>query len=443
MIKLSDHFTRKTMLRFTFPSIMMMIFTSIYGMVDGFFISNFVGSTQFAAVNLIMPFIMIFGAVGMVFGTGGSALVSMLLGMKEEKKANETFSFLVYFASALGFVFMFLGIAITEPVAKALGASEAMLPYCVAYARVCFLGSVPFVLQNLFQAFFITAEKPHLGFIVTVAAGITNMILDGLFMGVIGWGVESAAAATVIGQVVGGVIPVFYFANNNNSSRLHFVAAKFDGRALVRTMTNGSSEFMSDISMSIVNMLYNVQLMKFAGEFGVSAYGVLMYAQFIFVGVYFGFSMGIAPVVSFHFGAQNTDELKSLLKKCLQIVLGFALILTALAEIFATPLSMIFVGYNKELLDITTNAFHIYAISFIFMGFNIFGSSFFTALNNGAISALISFMRTLVFQVIAILTLPQFFGINGIWFAVTAAEAGSIVLTIICSIANRKKYQYY
>ena len=365
MIKLSDHFTRKTMLRFTFPSIMMMIFTSIYGMVDGFFISNFVGSTQFAAVNLIMPFIMIFGAVGMVFGTGGSALVSMLLGMKEEKKAIETFSFLVYFASALGFVFMFLGIAITEPVAKALGASEAMLPYCVAYARVCFLGSVPFVLQNLFQAFFITAEKPHLGFIVTVAAGITNIILDGLFMGVIGWGVESAAAATVIGQVVGGVIPVFYFANNNNSS------------------------------------------------------------------------------VSFHFGAQNTDELKSLLKKCLQIVLGFALILTALAEIFATPLSMIFVGYNKELLDITTNAFHIYAISFIFMGFNIFGSSFFTALNNGAISALISFMRTLVFQVIAILTLPQFFGINGIWFAVTAAEAGSIVLTIICSIANRKKYQYY
>lgn len=441
MIKLSDHFNHKKMLQFTFPSIMMMIFTSIYGMVDGFFISNFVGSTEFSAVNLILPYIMLFGAVGMVFGTGGSALVSMLLGMKEEKKAVETFSFLVYFGAAAGLVLTFVGIFFLEPVAVALKASKEMLPYCISYGRVCLIGTVPFILQNLFQAFFITAEKPQLGFKVTVAAGLTNMVFDGLFMGVMGFGVESAAAATVMGQVVGGVIPLFYFAKPQ-SSRLKLVKARFNGSALIRTLTNGSSEFMTDISMSIVNMLYNVQLMKFAGEFGVAAYGVLMYTNFVFVGVYFGFSMGIAPVVGYHYGAENTDELKSLLKKCLHIILAFSLILTFFAIAFAEPISRIFVGYNEELLSITVNAYRIYSISFIFMGLNIFGSSFFTALNNGAISALISFARALVFQIIAILTLPAVFGINGIWYAVIAAEAGALILTVSCFIACRKKYKY-
>lgn len=440
-IKISDHFNYSKMLRFTLPSIMMMIFTSIYGMVDGFFISNFVGAVPFAAVNLVMPFIMVLGAVGMVFGSGGSALVSMKLGMGKKEEANEIFSFLIYSALVFGTVLSAVGFVAAEPVARFLGATDEMLPYCITYIRINMLGNVQFILQYMFQVFFVTASKPHFGLYVTLAAGFANMILDGVFLGVLGMGVDGAACATVLSQTIGGVLPLVYFALPGRKA-LRIGKTRLNLRWIFDTVSNGLSEFLSSISSSVVGMLYNFQLLKYAGAAGVAAYGVIMYGNFIFTGVYFGYSMGIAPAVSYHYGAENTKELKGLFAKSLHIIAAFMVILTALAEVFAPQIVSIFVGYDGELLAFTTQAYRIYALSFIFMGFNVFGSGFFTALNNGKISALISFGRTLVFEVIFILLLPAIFGINGIWSAVIAAESAAFVLTIACLMRYRKVYQY-
>lgn len=440
-IRLSDHFTYKKMLRFTLPSILMMIFTSIYGVVDGFFISNYAGSVAFAGVNLIMPFVMILGAIGTVFGSGGSALVSMKMGMGQKKEANEIFSFLVYAVIVIGLVLSILGFVLAEPVSRALGATDEMLPYCITYCRINMIGNVQFILQYMFQVLLVTAERPQLGLWVTVAAGVSNMILDWLFVGVFGWGVAGAAWATVTSQTIGGVLPLLYFIFPNKSI-LHLGRTHINWGWFGRAATNGASEFMSNISMSIVSMLYNRQLMAYAGSNGVAAYGVIMYANFIFTGVYFGYSMGIAPVISYHYGAENTDELRGLFKKSLRLITAFMLVLTSLAEIFAPLIVAIFVGYDKDLLSMTSTAYRIYALAFIFMGFNVFGSSFFTALNNGAVSALISFARTLLFQVISVLILPRIFGINGVWSAVIVAEGLSLILTVACLMRYRNKYHY-
>lgn len=440
-IQLSDHFTYSRMLRFTFPSIMMMIFTSIYGMVDGFFISNYTGSVPFAAVNLIMPFIMILGAVGTVFGSGGSALVSMKMGMGQQKEANEIFSFLIYIVIAIGAVLSVVGFVFAGPVSRALGATDEMLPYCIIYCRINMVGNVAFILQYMFQVLLVTAERPQLGLFVTIAAGITNMFLDWLFVGIFGWGVPGAAWATVASQMIGGILPLIYFILPN-SSILHLGRTHVSWGWFWRAASNGASEFMSSISTSIVSMLYNRQLLHYAGSNGVAAYGVIMYANFIFVGVYFGYSMGIAPVISYHYGAENIDELKGLFRRSLRLITAFMVVLTILAEIFAGPIVSIFVGYDAELLELTTTAFRIYAAAFIFMGYNIFGSGFFTALNNGAVSALISFARTLFFQIVCVLLLPRLFGINGIWSSVICAEALSLVLTVTCLLKYRTRYHY-
>lgn len=440
-IQLSDHFTYGKMLRFTFPSIMMMIFTSIYGMVDGFFISNYTGSVPFAAVNLIMPFIMVLGAVGTVFGSGGSALVSMKMGMGRKKEANEIFSFLIYAVIAMGIILSVIGFVLAAPVSRALGATQEMLPYCVIYCRINMIGNTAFILQYMFQVLMVTAERPQLGLAVTVAAGVTNMVLDWLFVGILGLGVPGAAWATVASQTIGGVLPLIYFILPNHSI-LHLGKTHMNGQWLWQAASNGASEFMSTISTSVVSMLYNRQLLHYAGSNGVAAYGVIMYANFIFVGVYFGYSMGIAPVISYHYGAQNTDELKGLFRRSIRLVTVFMVALTTLAEIFAGPIVSIFVGYDAELLAMTSAAYRIYAIAFIFMGYNVFGSGFFTALNNGAVSALISFARTLVFQVLSVLLLPRILGINGIWGSVIVAEGCSLILTVTCLLKYRRRYKY-
>ncbi len=430
------------MLKYTFPSIMMMIFTSIYGMVDGFFISNYSGAVPFAAVNLIMPFVMVLGAVGTVFGSGGSALISMKLGMGMKKEANQIFSFLVYSVIVIGIFLSVIGIVYAEPVSRFLGATDKMLPYCVVYCRINMVGNIQFILQYMFQVLLVTAERPQLGLFVTLAAGIANMVLDWLFVGVLHMGVPGAAWATVISQTIGGVLPLIYFFLPSTKTMIHLGKTRFSWRWLRRAAGNGSSEFMSTISSSIVGMLYNHQLLKYAGSNGVAAYGVIMYGGFIFTGVYFGFSMGIAPVISYHYGAADTDELKGLFKKSLRIIFSFMIILVTLSEIFTEPICAIFVGYDKTLLSMTTEAFRIYSISYIFMGFNIFGSSLFTALNNGAISALISFMRTLFFEVVSVLVLPLIFAIDGVWSAVICAEAFCLIVTITCILKFRKRYHY-
>lgn len=440
-IQLSDHFTYRKLLRFTLPSIAMMIFTSIYGVVDGFFVSNYVGKTPFAAVNFIYPFIMILGAFGFMLGTGGSALISKTMGEGKTEKAHSLFSMVICVSILLGIVIAVLGVICIRPVASLLGAEGEMLDNCVLYGRIILTALPAFMLQQEFQSFFIMAEKPQLGLYITISAGVANMILDALFMAVFQWGVAGAAIATAISQIIGGVLPLLYFWRPN-TSRLKLIRPSFDGRSLFKICTNGSSELMSNVSMSLVSMLYNMQLMKYAGENGVAAYGVLMYVSMIFIAAFIGYTIGTAPVVSYHYGAGNHEELKSLFKKSLIITGTFSVGMLILGEVLAKPLSVLFVGYDADLLSLTLRGFAIFSFSFLFSGFAIYGSGFFTALNNGLISAAISFLRTLVFQVAAILILPLFWQIDGIWISIVVAEVMAAFVTALFWIGNKKKYHY-
>ena len=440
-IRLSDHFSYAKLLRFTLPSICMMVFTSIYGVVDGLFVSNFAGKTPFAAINLVMPFIMILGGMGFMIGTGGTALVSKLLGECKKDEAHRTFSMMVLFTLLLGLVLSAVGFLTMRPVSYFLGATDAMIDDCVLYGRIVTGFTFAFMLQNVFQSFFIAAEKPRLGLIVTVAAGVTNMALDALFIAVFDWGVAGAAIATGLSQCVGGVLPLIYFLRPNNSLlRMRPTALRL--RPILQACGNGSSELMSNISSSLVGMLYNFQLMRLIGEDGVSAYGVLMYVQFIFVAIFIGYSIGCAPVVSFHFGAQNHGELKNLLRKSVLLMASGGILLTVAARLLAAPLARLFVGYDAVLFDLTVHAFRLFSWSFLLAGFNIFTSGFFTALNNGAVSAAISFLRTLVFQTASVLILPLLLGVDGIWWAITVAEIFAFLISFLFLFLKRNKYHY-
>ena len=441
-IQLSDHFTYGKLFRFTLPSIVMMLFTSIYGVVDGLFVSNFVGKTAFAAINLVMPFVMVIGGVGFMIGTGGTALVSRVLGEGKRELANRYFTMMVWLSILLGGVLSVIGIVFMEPVSRFLGATDAMLADCILYGRLCIGFSVSFMLQNLFQSFLIAAEKPKLGLAATVAAGVTNMVLDALFIAGFRWGVAGAAIATGMSQCVGGILPLFYFAFPNKSL-LRLTRTRLEIRPILQACGNGSSEMMNNIASSIVGMLYNFQLLKYAGEDGVSAYGVLMYVNFCFAAIFIGYSVGSAPIVGYHFGAQNRSELQNMLRKSL-ILMGTGGVLLALAaQLLANPLAHLFVGYDAGLFAMTTHAFRLYSFAFLFMGFNIFASSFFTSLSNGGISAAIAFLRTLVFQVAAVLILPILFELDGIWWAMTTAEVFAFVISGIFLLANRKRYGYF
>lgn len=440
-IQLSDSFGYGRLIRFVIPSVAMMIFTSIYCVVDGLFVSNFVGKTPFAALNLIFPLIMILGAVGFMLGTGGTAVVAKTFGLGDKKRANEYFSMLVYVTVISGVVLMLLGIFLARPVAVLLGAEGEMVDLCVLYARIVLLGLPFFMLQNLFQSFFITAERPKLGLVVIVAAGVTNMVLDALLVAVFRWGLAGAAAATALSQFVGGAIPLFYFAGRN-SSTLRLGKTHPYLKTLGAVCINGSSELMSNIAMSVVTIFYNYQLMRFAGENGIAAYGVINYVAFVFVAIFIGFVIGSSPIVSFHYGAGNREELRSLRKKSLVIVGTAGVAMTALAILLAYPLSRLFVGYDEGLMKMTVRGFVIFAVHYVFAGFNIFGSSFFTALNNGVVSALISFLRTLVFQCVTVLVLPIFLGLDGVWMSMIVAELLALVVTVMFLISKRKKYGY-
>lgn len=442
-IQLSDHFTYGKLIRFTMPSIAMMIFTSVYGVVDGFFVSNFAGKTPFSAVNLIMPFLMIVATVGFMFGTGGTALVAKIFGEGDKEKANKYFSLFVYVSFALGVIFAILGIVFIRPISALLGAEGELLENCVVYARII-LAALPFyVLQLLFQSFFPAAEKPQLGLAVTVLAGVTNMVLDAVLVILLPqeYKLAGAAIATAMSQFVGGVIPLFYFFRKNNSI-LRLGKTSFDGKAILKACANGSSEFMSNVSMSIVGMLYNIQLLKYAGENGVAVYGVMMYVSMIFSAAFIGYSIGVAPVISYHNGAQNYKESKGLLRQSLIMIGVFGVGMVAAAELLALPLSNIFVGYDAELMNLTVSGFKIFALSFIFMGFAIFSSGFFTALNDGLTSALISFLRTLVFQIAAVLLLPLIWEIDGVWISIVVAEVMAAAISAFFLVVKRKKYHY-
>lgn len=440
-IQLSDHFNFGKLMRFVLPSIVMMVFTSIYGVVDGLFVSNFAGKTAFAAINLIMPFPMGLASIGFMIGTGGSALVSKTMGEGNKEKANSYFTMLVVFSVILGVIVALIGEIILEPVAKAMGADSTMMNDCLTYGRI-FIAAMPsYFLQNVFQSFFVTAEKPKLGLLATVGAGVANMVGDALLVGVFNFGVAGAAVATLLSTLVGGVLPLFYFAKDNDS-RLRFASFKFELKALVKVCTNGSSELMSNLSASIVSVAYNVQLMAISGENGVAAYGTLMYVNFIFAAVFIGYSIGVAPIISYNYGTGDNNELKNLLKKSMIIMAVGGVLLSVAAFLLSTPFSKLYVGYDAELFEMTVHAFKMYALAFLLCGFNIFASAFFTALNNGLISAVISFVRTLVFQLACVFILPVFFDIDGVWLAISVAELLALIMSIIFIIANRKKYGY-
>lgn len=440
-ISLSDHFTYRKLLKFVAPSAVMMMFTSIYGVVDGLFVSNYVGKVPFAAINLVMPFIMILGGIGFMIGTGGSALVSKTLGEGDREKANRYFTMMIYLSLICGAAASIVGFVFIRPISYLLGATDAMIGDCVQYGRMIFLFTTAFMMQNVFQSFLVTAEKPRLGLLATVGAGVTNMALDAWFIVGLGWGVKGAALATGISQTVGGILPLIYFLRPN-SSLLKITRTKLEGRPVFLAVTNGSSELMSNISISVVSMIYNFQLMKFAGEDGVAAYGVLMYVQFVFIALFIGYAIGSAPIIGYHYGATNHSELKNMLKKSIIIMSVSGVVMTLLAQALALPIAKVFVGYDEGLFDMTVHAFRVFSFSFILAGINIFASSFFTALNNGAVSAAISFLRTLIFQSTAVIVLPMIWELDGIWLSITVAEVFALIISVTFLAAKRKKYNY-
>lgn len=440
-ISLSDHFGYRRLLRFVLPTVIMMIVTSVYSIVDGFFVSNIVGKNAFAAVNLMMPVLMALGSFGFMIGTGGSALIAKTLGEGDEKKANEYFTMLIGVIAVVGIVLSAIGFLFMRPIAAALGANAAMIDDCVLYGRTLIIGNTFFMLQNSFQSFLVTAEKPTLGLVISVIAGLTNIVLDFLFIYVFRMGIFGAALGTIISQTAGGLVPLLYFSRKN-TSLLRLVKAKPDFRALGQACLNGSSEMLTNLSASLVGMLYNFQLIRIAAENGVAAYGVIMYVNFVFMGFFFGYAIGSAPIIGYHYGAQNTSELKNLFRKSMVITSMAAIMMTVLGVALAAPLARLFVGYDAELLAMTASGMRLYSLSFLLCGFNIFGSAFFTALNDGPVSALISFLRTLVIQVAAILILPMVLGIHGIWLAIAVAEGLTLLVTVFLFIKYRKKYQY-
>lgn len=440
-IRLSEHFTVPRLLRFTFPTVIMLVLTMVYGVADGLFVSNLVGKTSFAAVNFIMPFLIILGCAGFMFGSGGSALIAKTLGQGNQKRANELFSMVVYAALLCGILLAAIGLVSVRPVAALMGAEGELLENSVLYGRVTLLALPFFILQYEFQCLFATAEKPKLGLLITAAAGLTNVLLDALFVAVFRWGVAGAAAATAFSQFVGGTIPLIYFGREN-SSTLRLGKWKFDGKALLKACTNGCSELMSSISSALVSMLYNLQLMRLAGENGVAAYGVLMYVSDIFQAVFLGYAVGVSPVIGYHFGAQNDDEMKSLRRKSTALITAFSVLMFAASQLLAKPLSMIFVGYDQTLWDMTLYAFRIFSFSFLLTGFSIFGSAFFTALNDGVVSAVISFLRTFVFRCSMVIALPAIWELDGVWVSVVFAEALAAITTGLFLIGNQKKYRY-
>lgn len=437
----TEHFNFKKLIKFVYPSVIMMVFTSVYGVVDGIFVSNFAGKSAFAAVNLIMPVLMGFAAVGFMIGTGGGALVAKILGEGDKKRANGIFSLLIYATVMLGLLLTAIGEFTLKPLAILLKAEGEMLEYCLIYGSINIGGLTAYMLQNVFQSFFPVAEKPKLGLFFIISAGLTNAALDALFIAGFKWGLVGAALATVIGQCVGGIAPIFYFTFRRNGI-LRLGSAEISLRPILKAFLNGSSEMMTQLSLSVVNITYNYQLMRLVGENGVSAYGVMMYVCFIFCSAFIGYAIGVAPIVAFNYGAQNKPELKSVLKKSLIIIAAASALMLALALGLNYPLSKVFVGYDKELFDLTRRGFFICAFMFAVMGFNIFGSAFFTALNNGVVSAVISFLRTLVFQLICVFALPAIFGLDGVWAANVAAELLSIIVTVSFLCALRKKYGY-
>lgn len=440
-LKMSGHFTYKRLLRFVISPILMIICTAVYGVVDGFFISNYVGKLPFAAVNLVMPVDMVPVAIGFMIGEGGNALISKKLGENKRGLANQYFSLLIYTTAGIGVVLSLAGYTLMPAIADALGANDQLKPYCVEYGRILFAAQFFYVLQNIFQSFFIAAGKPDLSLKVSLLSGGINVLLDVLFIVVLHWGVAGAAWATALGQVAGGMVPLVYFARKN-SSLLQITRTRLNLPVLFKTFTNGSSDMVSVLSASVITALYNYQLLSIAGEDGVAAYGAIMYITFIFMSIYLGYASGSAPLISFQYGARNYGELHNLVRKSIILMLGMGMVITVTAEWLAAPLLGAFVGYDGDLFSMAIHGYRMYVLSFLLMGLNIWGAALFTALNNGVVSAAISFLRTFGFELAAVLLLPLWLGIDGIWISIFVAELCTCFVTAYFVVRKKDVYHY-
>lgn len=439
--KISEHFNIKKIIIFTLPSIGMMLISSIYGVVDGFFVSNYIGSNAFAAVNIVWPFEMILGSFGLMIGAGGSALVSKTMGEQKYDLANRYFSMLIIFVIIFGMFISILGIIFNPYIIHLLDLDQETINNCNIYANVLFIFLIFFMLQNIFQSFNIVASKPEMGIITMILSGITNILLDYIFIVILNMGIFGAALATGLSQFAGAIVPFIFFINKNSTLlRIKFV--KIDFKIILKTSYNGISEMLSSISFSLVSILYNIILLSYIGINGVNAYGVILYISYIFISIYFGYSMGISPIISYNYGAKNKKELNNIFNISLVLICSVSILLTFIGYIFAKQLSSIFVNYDKELLNLTTHALHINVFSFLFCGYNIFASSLFTALNNGTVSLILSFLRSLIIQVVCILTIPILFGSEGIWFAGVVSDIISLIISIIFIFKYRNKYGY-
>lgn len=440
-VQLSDHFTYRKLFAFVLPPIAMMLLTSVYTMADGLFVSHFVGKTAFAAVNFVFPVVILMAGLGSMFGTGGTALVAKTLGQRAEKRAKRYFTQIILLAGLLGVLMGVLGCIWLPEICRALGATPELLPDAVMYGRVMLAFLPCCILQWTFQSLLITAEKPKLAFWLSVAGGVTNIVLDAVFMAWCGWGVAGAAVATGISQVVAGLLPVLYFILPN-SSLLRFRRTRLQPRPMLQACTNGASELVSSVSAAVVGMLYNYQLIRYFGEDGVAAYGVVMYVAFFFVALFIGYDMGSTPLLAYNHGAQNRAELRNLFRKSVVLVGTCGAVLAVAAVVFAHPVAVLFVGYSERLTVLTQHAFWVYGLSFALMGYNIFASGLFTAMNNGLVSAVISLLRTFVFQALAVLGLPLLFGMHGIWWSVSVAEVGALSVSLYLVWRYRKRYGY-
>ena len=441
-IALHGHYGYRRLAVSSVPSILMMLVESIYGVVDGLFVSNFVGTSAFAALNIIWPAVMLVGALGLMVGTGGSALVSKTMGVGDPARAGAVFSMLVRFTVILSLVFMVPLLAFMEPLARLLGAEGETVRLCVVYGSICTLGLPTYMLQLCFQSFYMTAERPQLGTVMSLVGAVTNMVLDALFIVVFKWGLAGAAAATTLASCVSGIFPLWYFSSRRNRSSLRLVRTRFEREPLLKACSNGLSEYVGNISWNVLAICYNLQLLRMMGEAGVAAYAVLLYYGYIFAAVFFGFNISVTPIIGYNYGAGDKAELKSLLRHSVTLLLALGFLMMLVSELSAGPAARLFVGYDPELSALTKHAIRLYMLSFFIAGFNLFISAWFTGLGNGKVSATVSFTRNLVFELGFVFLLPALLGPDGIWLAVDAADVCCCILGVVLVLAFRRRYGY-
>ena len=438
---LDQKWSAGSLLRFAFPTIVMMIFMGLYTIVDTIFVAQFVNTDALSSINIVCPIINITVGLGTMIATGGNAIVSRKMGAGENQEAKEDFTLLILTGAVIGFLILLGGTIWIDKIVYALGASDLLFPYCKDYLMVLFLFIPANILQTLFSNLFVTAGKPTLGLALAVLAGIANIVFDYVFIVLLQMGIKGAAIGTGIGYMIPSIIGTVFFLMKR--SELHFCKPNMDASVLLKSCSNGVSELVSQCSAAVTTFLFNVTMMKLLGEDGVAAITVLIYSQFLLTTLYIGFSMGTAPVVSYNYGSGNVKQLKKTVRICFSFIAGISIFVFLFSLLGGESIAKVFAENNRNVFEITKNGFSIFSFSFLFSGCNIFSSALFTALSNGKASATISFLRTFGFITVSLLVLPRFLEVTGVWLAVPFAELFTLMLTVYLLCRHRKQYNYF